>query len=672
VTLPARSVGRSVRFEATFDGWRVAARELLRDRVHPDTVAWEPADDAQAGIAGLDLAAPATQPEAQSPRTDEPRVSRAFLRLASAVACHRSPSRWATLYRVLWRLTGAEPHVLDLVTDADVHALGMMERAVRRAAHKMKAFVRFRMTQPEPDAEPVYVAWFEPAQRVVERTAPFFAERFPGMRWSILTPDRCAHWDRQSLRFTPGVLRSAAPTGDDLEGLWRTYYAHIFNPARLNLEAMRAEMPKQYWALLPEAGLISDLSRDAPRRVTRMLLETLREPESLPNELEAQGPRADPVAFARALHAGARLTRREAEIKARDVGAGKQSVADAVHDPGAFVARDRERAIMTDRSCGLRAPNGGSVRLGVAGWTDPSLLEPGVFYPDDATTAEARLRYYASRFSLVEVDATYYALPTRAMARHWVERTPDGFVFDIKAHALMTGHGTEVNRLPPWIAKELPARLRAATRVFPGVLPAEILDELWRRFLDALEPLAKAGKLGAVLLQFPPWFKPSRESAAQIRLARERLGDTLGAVEFRHRDWLGPRVADRTMALLTELGLAYVIVDAPQGMVSSMPPTLGETSPTLAVVRLHGRRTETWERRNDIVSERYRYLYDESQLRAWTLPIVDIATRHQGVHVLFNNNHANYATTNALEMGELLVAEGLTDGRPAEVMGVTR
>ena len=120
------------------------------------------------------------------------------------------------------------------------------------------------------------------------------------------------------------------------------------------------------------------------------------------------------------------------------------------------------------------------------------------------------------------------------------------------------------------------------------------------------------------------------------------------------------RVADRTFALLKELGLAYVIVDAPQGMDSSVPPTVGITSPELAVVRLHGRRAETWERRNDVVSERYRYLYDERQLGTWTLPIVDIAKQHQGVHVLFNNNHANYATTNALEMGELLVGAGLT------------
>ncbi len=661
MTARAARVGRTVRFAPTFDGWRMIARDLLRDGVHPETVTWEPADDPQPSLEGLALLTPSSlEAGATQSGTDELRVSRNFLRLAASVSCHRSPERWATLYQVLWRLVGNEPHVLDVVTDPAVHALGAMDRAVRRAAHKMKAFVRFRRTSGGDGSDPAYVAWFEPAHRVVERTAPFFAQRFPSMKWSLLTPDACAHWDRETLCITPGVSRAMAPTGDELEALWRTYYAHIFNPARLNLGAMRAEMPRQYWALLPEAELIGSLARDAPRRVTQMLAETLRAPETLPPELEGQGPTADPAAFARALHTGAGLTRRETEIRVRDAQKSTTTTADPLHDPGAFAAIERERRVHVPAPRGLTHPNGGRVRIGVAGWTDPSLTEPGVFYPADATTPETRLRYYASRFSLVEVDATYYALPTRSMAERWVERTPPYFMFDIKAHALMTGHGTEVSRLPPWIAKALPQRLRSASRVFPGVLPPEIIDELWRVFLDALEPLRSANKLGAVLLQFPPWFKPSRESAEAIRDARRRLGTTLGAVEFRQRGWMTGRVADRTFALLEELGLAYVIVDAPQGMDSSVPPTVGITSPELAVVRLHGRRAETWERRNDVVSERYRYLYDERQLGTWTLPIVDIAKQHQGVHVLFNNNHANYATTNALEMGELLVGAGLT------------
>ena len=652
-------LGRSVQFAPTFAGWRDSARELIRARVHPDVVTWEPLDDAQRALDGFDGAI-ATSRSARLERNahDELRVPKAFLRRAAAVACHRSPTRWPLLYRVLWRLLDGEPELMDVATDPDVHSLGMMERAVRRSAHKMKAFVRFRETTDD-NGDQAYIAWFEPAHLVVERTADFFVERFSSMRWSILTPDTCAHWDRTALRFSPGVSRSLAPSGDDLESLWRTYYAHIFNPARLKLDAMRSEMPQRYWGLLPEARLIADLAREAPSRVRRMLDEADREPEPVPVELDTSGAAADPVAFARSLHANARLTRHEAAI--RVTAAQKQtSVADdPLHDPGAFEARQRELRVTRHAHLGLCSPNGSLVRLGVAGWTDPSLTEAGVFYPDDATTPEARLRYYASKFSLVEVDATYYALPTRELAQRWVQRTPQSFVFDIKAHALMTGHGTEVQRLPPWIAEAVPARLRSAKRVFPGVLPDEVIDEVWRRFLDALAPLRSARKLGAVLLQFPPWFKPSAEAAETIRRARARLGDTLGAVEFRHRDWLRGRIADRTLQLLEELGLAYVMVDAPQGMESSVAPLVGVTSPRLAVVRLHGRRAETWEKRHDVVSERYRYLYEEHQLRTWVLPIVDIALKHQGVHVLFNNNHANYATTNALEMTELLLGEGL-------------
>ncbi len=625
-------LGRTVWFEPTAEGWRRAARGLVAARVPPEAVVWQPADDPQASLAGLDppgtaLGAGVRVAATVSPPDSPLRVSREFLRLLTAVSCHRSPTRWVVLYRTLWRLVHDEPHLLDIVTDPDVHALGVMERAVRRAAHKMKAFVRFRLATSPDDPDPAYVAWFEPAQLVVERTAPFFAERFASMRWSILTPDRCAHWDRTTLRFTPGVTRSDAPSGDDLESLWRTYYAHIFNPARLNLDAMRGHMPQHYWGVLPEARLIGDLARDAPRRVSRMLAQTHQTPEPMPAELEARGPAV--------------------------------TTADPLHDPGACESRERAARVRRVAPRGLVHENGGDVRLGVAGWTDPSILETGVFYPVDATTPEARLRYYASLFPIGEVDATYYSLPTRALAERWVERTPSGFVFHIKAHALMTGHGANLRQLPTWVIESLPARLKSAARVFPGMLPAEIVDQVWRVFLDALEPLRAAGKLGAVLLQFPPWFKATAASADTLRLARERLGANIGAVEFRHRGWLEGRVGERTLELLAELGLSYVMVDAPPGMESSIPPTIAVTSPRLAFVRLHGRRAETWERRNEVVSERYRYLYDQRQLRAWTIPIIDIAKQHQGVHVLFNNNHANYATTNALEMGELLEGAGL-------------
>ena len=649
---------------------------LVHEGVSHGRVHWQPACDAAATV----LALGDTQPSTFSAETT--RVSRDFMRLASAVACHRDMSRWDTLYRVLWRITHGEPRLLEVATDPDISRLHTLERAVRRAAHKMKAFVRFRAVKSVASALPAapecisenvaassdetrYVAWFEPAQNVVERVAPFFARRFASMTWSILTPDCCVHWDRSALHFTPGLPRSAAPRDDALEDLWRTYYAHIFNPARLNLDVMRAEMPKRYWIDLPEARLVRDLAREAPRRVAAMLAQTRAPAEPLPADMQAEGdvgisPDVHGAVAAAPLSARAsmRAVHRELEVP---------GAWDTVHDPGTLVAAYRAAHVSS------RAPNGmvidgARVVVGSAGWTDPTLTSGNVFYPPEANTPEERLRYYASRFSFVEVDATYYALPTRGMATAWAARTPRHFVFDVKAHALMTGHGADVRQLPDWLRRELPSRAAAANpgqdgrseRIYSRDLAPEIVAEVWTRFVDALEPLRASGKLGAVLLQYPKWFRPSRESAAALRAARDRLGDTLGAIEFRNRSWMEGRIGERTLALLRELDLAYVIVDAPPGTESSMPPTVAVTSSRLAVIRLHGRRESTWEARNDPATERYRYLYDRDQLAAWTRQMPDIAKQTQGVHVVCNNCHANYGTTNADEITEMLIdADGV-------------
>ena len=271
---------RRVAFEPAFAGWRAAARRLLEDGVAPAAVLWEPADDEQPALGGLGQAGEDEGGDAP-PRF---RVPRRFFELAEAAACHADGERWALLYRVLWRMTHGEPHLLEVAVDPDVHRLLRMEKAVRREVHKLHAFVRFRAVAAD-DGEAHYVAWFEPAHHVVERAAPFFADRFPSMRWSILTPRRCAHWNGESLAFTPGLPRSAAPGDDALEALWRTYYASTFNPARVRTNAMRAEMPVRYWRNLPEAAQIGELVRDAPRRVQRMV-----EKHGLPPEL-ARPPR---------------------------------------------------------------------------------------------------------------------------------------------------------------------------------------------------------------------------------------------------------------------------------------------------------------------------------------------------------------------------------------------
>ena len=257
---------REVRFDGSFAGWRAQARALLTAQVAPEQVLWRADHSPQPFLA---LATEREPEPAEGAR--EIRVPRAFFELTEAVACHRDPERWALLYRVVWRLARGERHLLEVSTDPDVHRLLAMEKAVRRDIHKMKAFVRFREVEQEDIS--CFVAWFEPEHSIVERTAPFFARRFASMQWSILTPRGCAHWDTQALTFSDPVAREQAPREDALEELWRTYYAHIFNPARVNPRAMRSEMPKKFWKNLPEARLVGELVRDAPARVRRMVRE---------------------------------------------------------------------------------------------------------------------------------------------------------------------------------------------------------------------------------------------------------------------------------------------------------------------------------------------------------------------------------------------------------------
>jgi uncharacterized protein YecE (DUF72 family) len=334
-------------------------------------------------------------------------------------------------------------------------------------------------------------------------------------------------------------------------------------------------------------------------------------------------------------------------------------VIDAIHDPGTATGSARADAAAGSSVPRLVTPNGTRLVVGVASWTDPSMTAPGVFYPDAVTRPEARLRYYASRFPLVEVDSTYYAIPARRTAELWVERTPAGFTFDVKAHALMTGQPSEVSRFPHELREALPADLAAKSRVYAADLPGELLDEAWRLFLDAITPLRAAGKLGAILMQYPRWFGPTKESAAMIADAHERLQDWPVAVEFRNRNWFGDRLRDRTLALLRRNGFAYVAVDSPPGFESSVPAIAAATSPRLAVVRFHGRNTDTWEAKVSQVSQRFRYLYDETQLREWLPLIRAIAEQTQELHLVFNNCYGNYATTNAIELAGMLVDAGV-------------
>ncbi|MFK3648292.1 UdgX family uracil-DNA binding protein [Lysobacter enzymogenes] len=250
----------TVRLELPWDAdeWRMHARDALCAGVPPEAISW--AGEAQSGLF-------AGGPTSLAPVRAAPRVSREFLSLIEAALCHRDPHRHGLLYRLLWRMTEGEAGLLERATDPDVHRARELEKSVRRDNHKMKAFVRFREVPGEDDA---FVAWFEPQHYIVDRVAPFFARRFAGMRWAILTPYRSAWWDGTALGLGAGANRDDAPADDANEGLWRVYYANIFNPARLNPRMMRQEMAQKYWKHLPEAHLLPDLIRNAGPRVQAM------------------------------------------------------------------------------------------------------------------------------------------------------------------------------------------------------------------------------------------------------------------------------------------------------------------------------------------------------------------------------------------------------------------
>jgi uncharacterized protein YecE (DUF72 family) len=335
---------------------------------------------------------------------------------------------------------------------------------------------------------------------------------------------------------------------------------------------------------------------------------------------------------------------------------------DRAHDPGPDAARERlERAALDDAATEpLQGPTGHRIRVGTASWTDPTMTAAGVFYPSSADSAEERLGYYASRFPVVEVDATYYALPSRRLTELWVERTPPDFVFDIKAHALLTGQPTETKRLPKALREALPPTLAGKARLYAKDFPGELLAEVWHQFADGLAPLAESGQLGAVFLQYPKWFFTSSENRDAIREAKSALepyGLTV-AVEFRNATWFNEKNAERTLRFLTDEQIAMVMVDGPQGFKSSVPPVVAATSPSLAVVRFHGRRTATWEdMKGRATVERFRYLYDEGELREWVPRVLEASGGAEDTHVLMNNCYANYGSTNARELAALLAEE---------------
>jgi uncharacterized protein YecE (DUF72 family) len=296
----------------------------------------------------------------------------------------------------------------------------------------------------------------------------------------------------------------------------------------------------------------------------------------------------------------------------------------------------------------------GRVRIGTASWTDKTLLESG-WYPPEANNPEERLKFYSSQFRVVEVDSTYYALPTERNAVLWVERTPKDFLFDVKAFSMMTGHPTRHRALPKDLRETL-AR-DAPDPLYPDKVPDEIRDRAWELFREALMPLHSAGKLGLVMFQYPQWFFPGRRAKDEILAIRDRLPDYDFAVEFRQKKWYeDEESARKTLDFLRNEEIPLVCVDMPQGFASSLPPLAEATSDRWAVVRFHGRREETWNKRGVPPIERFRYDYAKEELEEWVPRVQGLQEDAKETHALFNNCYRDYATRNASTFADMLGA----------------
>jgi uncharacterized protein YecE (DUF72 family) len=284
------------------------------------------------------------------------------------------------------------------------------------------------------------------------------------------------------------------------------------------------------------------------------------------------------------------------------------------------------------------------IRVGTASWTDKTLLASG-WYPESANTAEKRLAYYARQFPLVEVDATYYNPPAEQTAELWAARTPKDFLFNIKAFSLLTGHPTKVSAIYKDLRPETEKK-----NIYPGDLPAQAYEEVWTRFLSALDPLVAAGKLGVILFQFPPWFTIRRSNKEYLLEVANRCSPLRVAVEFRHQSWFDGANRDETLAFLRKHKLPFVCVDMPQGHRSSIPPVV-EATADLAVVRFHGH-SEHWTSRD--IYEKFGYLYSARELSEWAPKLRSLASGTGQTHVLMNNCYSDYAQRNAGELLDLL------------------
>jgi uncharacterized protein YecE (DUF72 family) len=281
------------------------------------------------------------------------------------------------------------------------------------------------------------------------------------------------------------------------------------------------------------------------------------------------------------------------------------------------------------------------------------------WYPPGVKSAADRLRYYATQFETVEVDSTFYGLPSPANARLWAERTPPDFVFHIKAFGMLTRHGIKPEQLPPLIRAQHSFELDRSGRVLHP--SPELRTQVFALFAEALEPLRAEGKLGLILMQFPPYFAANEMNRGYIVQAARLLAPDRIAVEFRHSSWVDPEELERTLELLSSHDLTYVCVDEPRIEGPTALPPLATVTADTAYVRFHGRNAATWNARVASAAERFRYLYEPEELREWLEPIRALRSEARMTYLMFNNCYGDYAPRNAQQMLSLLAGDSAAD-----------
>jgi uncharacterized protein YecE (DUF72 family) len=296
----------------------------------------------------------------------------------------------------------------------------------------------------------------------------------------------------------------------------------------------------------------------------------------------------------------------------------------------------------------------GKIYIGTSSWAEKSLIDSGRFYPDELKTTPQRLAYFAERFDLAEIDSTYYALPSTKNIETWAGAVPDGFRFNVKAFALFTQHPTQLSSIPKSFREELPDALQKKSRVYEKDIPPETTEELWRIFLRALQPMRDQQKMGAVLIDFPPWFVPSEANRESIRRARSYVRDDRVIVEFRNALWVDDDESrHRTFELLRELECGFVCADEPQGLKTSFPPVVGITAP-VAAVRFRGRNAERWEDKTAKTEEKLNWLYSDNEFSEWVPRIRALANDADEVYVTFNTKAEDQSVVNAAKLQKLL------------------